>query len=208
MKNRIKIPSKIRSRLQKEINSKCPWCKNTEVEYFEIHHIDENPENNIEENLILVCANCHTKITRGDITETEVIKTKTTLPVVMKEIEFVSAVIDSSNCSWESYKENELAFFQNSNLYLSPFPIINFSLINHKNKTILLRKILLHAKDIPRISGLPIPRVLYSLAKYHIVIEGENNELILINSIHVPSNESFMFQVELSQRYSSSKEHL
>lgn len=47
-KTRVRIPqeNKIRAELQKEIGSSCPFCENTEVGHFEIHHIDENPSNN------------------------------------------------------------------------------------------------------------------------------------------------------------------
>lgn len=66
-KIRKAVSRKTFSKLHKEINNKCPFCTNEEVEYFEIHHINENPSNNDEENLLLLCANCHTKITMGDI---------------------------------------------------------------------------------------------------------------------------------------------
>jgi 5-methylcytosine-specific restriction endonuclease McrA len=58
--------------LQKEVNSSCPFCSNDDVDHFQIHHIDENPENNTFENLIMVCAICHSKITKKDIAEAEV----------------------------------------------------------------------------------------------------------------------------------------
>lgn len=47
-KYRKSIPqhNKVRAELQKEINSRCPFCNNDDVGHFEIHHIDENPSNN------------------------------------------------------------------------------------------------------------------------------------------------------------------
>lgn len=48
------ISNKMRARLQKEINSRCPFCYDDEVEHFEAHHIDEVPSNTILENLIFV----------------------------------------------------------------------------------------------------------------------------------------------------------
>ena len=54
VKTRIPQEAKVRAILQQEINSKCPNCENTDVGHFEIHHIDENPENNQIENLILL----------------------------------------------------------------------------------------------------------------------------------------------------------
>jgi hypothetical protein len=77
-KVRIKIPqeNKVRAELQKEIGSVCPFCDNTEVGHFEIHHIDDNPANNDHRNLILLCPICHSKITKGDISQMEVLKKK------------------------------------------------------------------------------------------------------------------------------------
>lgn len=68
-KNSIRktIPYKIKALLQKEVKSICPFCTNEDVGHFEIHHIDENRENNDYENLIMLCKICHSKITKGDI---------------------------------------------------------------------------------------------------------------------------------------------
>jgi hypothetical protein len=74
---RKKIPNKVRALLQKENNSQCPFCDNDEVGVFEVHHIDENPGNNDYYNLILVCPNCHAKITNGDIKQFDVLAKKT-----------------------------------------------------------------------------------------------------------------------------------
>lgn len=76
MKTRKPIPYKTKSILQKEIGSVCPFCENKDVEHFEIHHIDENPENNELSNLIMLCPTCHSKITKSDITKAEVVKMK------------------------------------------------------------------------------------------------------------------------------------
>ena len=77
-KRRPKIPqeSKVRADLQKEINSICPFCDNDDVGHFQIHHIDENPSNNELVNLLLLCPTCHSKITKGDITNMQVLQTK------------------------------------------------------------------------------------------------------------------------------------
>ena len=70
------IPARIRAALQKEIVSSCPFCENTEVEHFEVHHIDEDHGNNDRANLLMLCPLCHSKITKGDITVDEVILRK------------------------------------------------------------------------------------------------------------------------------------
>lgn len=91
-KVRIKIPkeNKVRAELQQEIGSVCIFCDNAEVGHFEIHHIDENPSNNQIGNLLLLCPICHSKITKGDITQVEVFKKKIELlnsPVISKSTE-------------------------------------------------------------------------------------------------------------------------
>lgn len=77
-KTRKRIPqeNKVRASLQKEINSSCPFCNNEEVGHFQIHHIDENPANNDSGNLLLLCPNCHSQITKGDIPQVDVLKKK------------------------------------------------------------------------------------------------------------------------------------
>lgn len=51
--------------LQREIGSQCPFCPNIEVGNFQIHHLDGNRENNVIENLLLLCGNCHTNFNKG-----------------------------------------------------------------------------------------------------------------------------------------------
>lgn len=77
-KKRLKIPqgNKKRAELQKEVGSQCPFCDNTDVGHFQIHHIDSNPAHNERNNLLLICPNCHSKITKGDITQDSVEKKK------------------------------------------------------------------------------------------------------------------------------------
>jgi hypothetical protein len=78
-KKRVPIPNKIKALLQKEIQSICPFCPSEDVDHFEIHHIDENPENNSFENLLMLCPLCHSKITKGDILIEAVIIKKTSI---------------------------------------------------------------------------------------------------------------------------------
>jgi hypothetical protein len=55
--------SAIKARLIRERGHKCEWCSNSEwLEKpikLELEHIDGNNSNNIEENLLLLCPNCH-----------------------------------------------------------------------------------------------------------------------------------------------------
>lgn len=78
-KPRKPIPAKLRAALQQEIGSACPICTNTDVGHFDVHHIDENPENNEPSNLLMLCKGCHSKITKGEISATEAKGIKRTL---------------------------------------------------------------------------------------------------------------------------------
>ncbi|MBK8872390.1 MAG: HNH endonuclease [Bacteroidetes bacterium] len=99
MKNRKPIPYKIKAILQKEIGSVCPFCTNKDVEHFEIHHIDENPEKNELSNLIMLCPTCHSKITKGDISLQTVIETK--IKVSKPKREIPKELIEIGKQIWE-----------------------------------------------------------------------------------------------------------
>jgi len=75
-KKRKGVSAKLRRELQKEGDSKCPFCGNDDVAIHEVHHIDENPGNDVFENLIHVCGNCHSKITVGTINRETVVEIK------------------------------------------------------------------------------------------------------------------------------------
>lgn len=61
-----------------EADNKCAVCLGGDITILEIHHI-RSRESNEAENLIAVCPNCHTQITKGFITEQEVINIKNRL---------------------------------------------------------------------------------------------------------------------------------
>lgn len=54
----------------------CAICGITEECVLEVHHIDENHENNEVDNLIILCSNCHSRVHRGGYKITEEIKLK------------------------------------------------------------------------------------------------------------------------------------
>lgn len=100
IKNRKPIPARKKALLQKEVNSICPFCKNEDVDHFQFHHIDENRENDELDNLLMLCAICHSRITKGDIPQLDVIRLKISLkqhiiekkPEMGKVISFYSKV--------------------------------------------------------------------------------------------------------------------
>lgn len=198
VRSKIKQATKVRSLLQKEINSICPFCDNQDVGHFQIHHIDENPSNNEMSNLILLCPICHSKITKGDISTQKVIETKSTLPF-RQDIECASITIDSDNCSWEFYDNVKNAFIDRRT-DKSPYPILNFSLINHSPKTILFKGIELKAKYLcSGLTGIPEPRILKPIAKFKIEVPNEYETTVykLVDEIEVPTGQAFKFQIEL-----------
>lgn len=206
-KNRKKIPkeNKIRAELQKEIGSKCPFCSNEDVGHFEIHHINNNPGENDIANLILVCPTCHSKITKGDITPEKVKEVKSDPPKPQSKIEFVSATIDSDNCSW--YAKDDLIFYDQES-EKSSFPVIGFTLINHTENTIVLKVINVKTQYLPSgLHGIPSAMVLKSLIKYRICINEtkEGVRFQLIEPIQIPADQGVKFDVELYQKVFNDK---
>lgn len=202
MKNRTPIPqvNKIRAILQQEINSKCPNCENTDVGHFEIHHIDENPNNPKIENLILLCPICHSKITKKDILIDEVKKWKNNLITRNADIQFISVTIDNENCGWEPFKNIQNAFKAVN--FKSLFPIFNFSLINNSDKPVLLTNIVISNKHLPAgLNGVypQLPYILRPTITYKIKLPGNNKTIntTLLDEIVIPKGEFFKFQIEL-----------
>ncbi|AFY61322.1 HNH endonuclease [Synechococcus sp. PCC 6312] len=79
--HRKAVPEKIRKRIFQEASMVCPVCGETDVTTLEMHHIDPYSEvvNHKEENIILLCSNCHSKVTAGKISKEEILKLKISL---------------------------------------------------------------------------------------------------------------------------------
>jgi len=75
------IPEKIKKKIYQEVGMVCPVCGESDVTTFEFHHIQPYAENSHHdvENLILLCSNCHAKVTKGEISENEVLRLKISL---------------------------------------------------------------------------------------------------------------------------------
>src|SRR5688572_24856161 len=65
-KKRINPKPSIKAELQKEIGSRCPFCRSEDVGHFEFHHIDGKNDNTIAENLLMLCRQCHSKFNKGE----------------------------------------------------------------------------------------------------------------------------------------------
>lgn len=81
----------MRALLQSEIKSQCPFCKSQEVDTFEVHHLNENPEDDRFENEIMICPTCHAKITAGTISRNDVFVKKYELVMASKQTKSSSA---------------------------------------------------------------------------------------------------------------------
>jgi transcription elongation factor Elf1 len=78
MAKRKDIPAMTKKLIFQEANSRCPFCGEQEVTTLEIHHIHPQSEGGDDQpqNLILVCGNCHNKITNGVISDVDVFRKK------------------------------------------------------------------------------------------------------------------------------------
>lgn len=204
---KIKQGVKMRSILQQEVDSVCPFCSSTDVGHFQIHHIDENPSNNELVNLILVCPNCHSKITKGDILKETVGQAKIERPN-KNEIEIASITIDKKNCCWDTYDNIPNAFIKRNNSKPS-YPILNFSLINHKSRTVLMKEVVLKVKHLfDGFAGLsgPKPELLRPIAKFKIKLpdtETDTTFFELTNEISIPPSQAFKFQIQLYRNWNN-----
>jgi HNH endonuclease len=73
---RPKRPARTEKQVYQEAGSRCVFCPERDVSALQVHHINSDRTNNAFDNLILVCATCHAKITAGVIPESEVITKK------------------------------------------------------------------------------------------------------------------------------------
>ncbi|HYM59995.1 MAG TPA: HNH endonuclease signature motif containing protein [Thermoanaerobaculia bacterium] len=57
-KTRIPVPEATRLQIIFRCNNRCPVCQ---TPFIVIHHVDEDPSNNEDDNLAPLCPNCHTQ---------------------------------------------------------------------------------------------------------------------------------------------------
>ncbi|MDQ3110125.1 MAG: hypothetical protein M3R17_09535, partial [Bacteroidota bacterium] len=118
-------------------------------------------------------------------------------------VELVGINTDSANCSWIPFPSTSNAF-EDIGSVKSPFPIFDFSFVNHLSKTIVLKSIRLRIKGLySGLSGMPRASVLKPLHKYVLNYDYSLGENILLADppITVPSGQSFRFQVQVSKTY-------
>lgn len=200
-KQRTKIPqlNKVRSILQKDIDSTCPICSSDDVEHFQIHHMDENPSNHHLDNLILICPTCHSKITKGDISRDDVKCYK----LRYRDIELVSIKLLKKKCAWEYMNQNKLAV-KRIESKKSINPIFSFSLINHSGRTKFFTEIQLKAIHLySGLSGFSEAYELKTLQKYKIALpsEGITSILELEDELVIPPKRAFKIEVEVTNEH-------
>lgn len=71
-KKRTTLAKATEKRVFQQAASRCVFCPEADIASLQVHHIDGDPSNNAIANLLLVCANCHTKITAGVLSEADV----------------------------------------------------------------------------------------------------------------------------------------
>jgi hypothetical protein len=191
------IPEKVKRILQKEINSKCPFCDNIDVDHFQIHHIDEDSSNDFMGNLLMLCANCHSKITKGDISQMQVLKAKALLPQKKGGVEFVSVVPDSKHSKWERSDYNFTIFNSINGSEMKEHLVLNWSFINNTTSTIILKGLSYSAITLPAgLTGPAIPSILKPIATYNVPIlfnQGIKREH-LSPQIQIPEGHGFQIQ--------------
>lgn len=202
-KPRKPLSNKMRARLQKEINSKCPFCEDEEVEYFEAHHIDEDPSNTVLSNMLLLCRKCHSKVGEGIITKQQIEHCKTNLTNIGKNIEVYKIDVISENDCWKPYPHLKNAFRLDWEV-ANDFPIFQFHLVNNYNNTIVLADIELQVKHLfSGLGDLPQPCEVPKSNVYTIFIESNKrvHKVNNFNGLQIPSKQAVTIQVEVAQKF-------
>ncbi len=119
-KTRKTIPAKTKIIVLKEYNHRCAICGNDGPQ---LHHIDENPSNNIPENLLPLCPTCHLRDQHNPTVSIEVEKLKlfrkfkdpailkTQFHPLFKRIKYLHEVKDDCDSNELKQKSNELIEF-------------------------------------------------------------------------------------------------
>lgn len=68
---RAPIKAQIKHSLMDECDSACAECRATKQSTLEFHHIDGDRSRSVYENLIVLCASCHSEYSRGSKSESD-----------------------------------------------------------------------------------------------------------------------------------------
>lgn len=117
-----------------------------------------------------------------------------------ESIELVGINIDESACSWYPYEGHENVFYDREST-TSPFPVFDFTFINHWNNTIVLKAINLFAKKLyGGLSGLSLPPTkVESVHTYQMKFDySKKNVLRTIPPIQIGADQAFRFKIQLA----------
>lgn len=118
-------------------------------------------------------------------------------------IELFSVAIDSNNCSWESISDNENTFYRDQSSDKPESPILDFSFINHLDRTIVLKSVRLWVKSLySGFSGVPKPTLLESSTTYCMSFQyRKENILKTIPPLEIPKEQAFRFKLQIANEY-------
>jgi hypothetical protein len=125
---------------------------------------------------------------------------------VCEYIQLVSVTIEREKGCWEEDEEGENSFRFIDDCKKSECPILNFSFINHKDETVLLKGIEIRVEHIySGLHGIPKSGVLKPITKYPIELDFRKdvNKIIPSRPVYAEAKQPFMFQVELRNRIDS-----
>ena len=76
--SKTRISERTKKKLRQQAKNLCPTCGEDDEFTFQYHHIKPLAQGgkSEEQNLILLCANCHSKVTHGKIEESEILRVK------------------------------------------------------------------------------------------------------------------------------------
>lgn len=116
-------------------------------------------------------------------------------------VEIISFNIDDSVCGWYKHPHAENSFYPHNNTK-SPFPILDFCLLNDSGKTLILKAIYGKSTRFDRgLSGKPTdePRVLEPLDAYDLWLDSSLEYSVCEprNKIEILDSRAIRFQVRL-----------
>jgi hypothetical protein len=148
---RIRIPQPLQSRIYYKSANSCAVCRRYDLP-TQIHHIDQDPSNNVEGNLILLCTNCHDEAhTHHDLSQNltqeklRYCKSEWEKEVQIKSINAMTYSTAQSNLNWTYFNFSIISRsiitlgikYKNEKFkYLKENNIINkdIEILNNKNK--------------------------------------------------------------------------
>lgn len=118
-------------------------------------------------------------------------------------VEIVSIGTDQENCAWYQEDGHENTFYRDYQSDKSPFPVFDFTFVNHLDRTIVLKSIHLWVKSLySGLSGIPMPAPLESSHTYQMKLQyGKESVLRAVPPLEIPKEQAFRFKLEAINEY-------